>query len=74
MDQATCLSGPRANPQSGDVTICIRCAAVLVFNHVGVEAPDEDGLQELLKDQRIVQARALVQRMNSIRRTLEAVV
>lgn len=73
MDRATCLSRPdNTPPQPGDVTICIRCAAVLVFNDVGVEAPDEDCIRELLTDGHVVAAQKLVRRMISVRRSMEA--
>ena len=64
--------GP-AIPEPGDVTLCIRCGAVLVFDAVGVELPDEDRLQELMADGRVANAHKLILRMNAVRRTLEGV-
>lgn len=73
MDQAMSLGERPATPEPGDVTLCIRCGAVLLFDAVGVELPDEDRLRELMADRRVANAQVLVQRMNAVRRAMEGV-
>lgn len=63
MDQHSGLSDPGARPQPGDVTICIRCAAVLVFDKKDVREPTEAEASELAKNVPLQLMRGVIMHM-----------
>lgn len=61
MDRST---GPEP-PRTGDVTICIRCGQMLIFEaDLQVRVPAEDELNELVSDRRIAILQALVRKFH----------
>lgn len=50
-DLAECLEDESARPKPGDVSICIKCGAFLIFNSsLGQDLMSEDALSDLRKN------------------------
>lgn len=56
VDGATAVDGSEAFPSPGDVTVCVYCAAVLIFTATGLRLPTFAELEKLAENWDLVRA------------------
>lgn len=67
-DQQECLTSPKATPRPGDLTVCIRCAELLVFDgQGGVRQPTDGERAEYEPEVQIAELRRAIQIINQRR-------
>jgi hypothetical protein len=69
MDQATLLGNVHAVPKPGDVSLCIRCGALAVFDETRrLRRPTGEEAIQFSMDHRVIQGQILIRGRNKQRK------